>query len=304
MDLRQLNFFLEVVDAGGFTKAAEKINIAQSAISIAIKKLEEELEVKLFVRRDRRISLTAEGESLALNAKEIFRGVAKARQEISDLRGLLRGEVRVGLTPMLSSFFFPKLISEFKRQYPALQISIDGDSAWNIQRKIESGDIDMGIITGKAPAGLDSHHILREEAVACVHRFHPLAGSKKCPIRDLLTEPLVHFKKGYYLREIIDELAAREGIVPIVMAESNLFSLVRSLVKEELGLAFLLKIAVAKDPDIATISCDPPIFLDLAIAWKKDSPLSPANRAFVNFLIQEVDDYYMLAQAAASFPLP
>lgn len=303
MDLRQLKFFLEVADSGGFTKAAKKLNIAQSALSIAIKNLEDDLEVKLFIRRDRKVSLTAEGESLVLNAKEIFKGLAKARQEIADLRGLLRGEVRVGLTPMLSSFFFPKIISAFKRRYPALQISIYGDSASNIQRKIESGDIDMGIINGKVPEGLDSHHMLREEVVACVHRFHHLAAKKKCPIRDLLAEPLVQFTKGYYLREILDEIAAKEGIVPVVMAESNLFSLVRSLVKEELGLAFLLKMA-AKDPDVATISCDPPLYLDLAIAWKKYVPLSPANRAFVNFLIQEVDDYYMLTQAAATFPLP
>jgi DNA-binding transcriptional LysR family regulator len=140
--------------------------------------------------------------------------------------------------------------------------------------------------------------------VACVHRFHPLANKKNCPIRDLLAEPLVQFQKGYYLRELVDELAAKEGMVPAVMAETNMFSLVRSLVKEELGLAFLLKLAVAKDPDVATISCDPPLYLDFAIAWKKDAPLSPANRAFVNFLIEEVDDYYMLTQAAATFPLP
>lgn len=304
MDLRQLNFFLEVADSGGFTKAAEKLNIAQSALSIAIRKLEDELEVKLFVRRDRKVSLTAEGESLVLNAKEIFRGVAKARQEIADLRGLLRGEVRVGLTPMLSSFFFPKIISAFKRRFPALQISVYGDSAWNIQRKIESGEIDMGIISGRTPAGLDSHHVLREEVVACVHRFHPLAGRKKSAVRDLLAQPLVQFKKGYYLRELVDELAASHGIVPVVMAESNLFSLVRSLVKEELGLAFLLRMAVAKEAGVATIPCDPPLFLDLAIAWKKDAPLSPANRAFINFLKQEVDDYYMLTEAAATFPLP
>ena len=66
------------------------------------------------------------------------------------------------------------------------QIAIAGDSAWNIQRKIEAGDIDLGLINGKVPEGLDSHHILREEVVACVHRFHPLAKNKKCPIRDLL----------------------------------------------------------------------------------------------------------------------
>lgn len=304
MDLRQLKFFLEVADSGGFTKAAEKLHIAQSAISIAIKNLEDELEVQLFVRRDRKVSLTAEGESLAQNARAIFRGVARARQDIADLRGLLKGEVRVGLTPMLSSFFFPKIIASFKRRFPALQIAVSGDSDWNIQRQIEAGEIDLGLINGKVPAGFDSHHMLREEVVACVSRFHPFANKKTCPLRDLLAEPLVQFQKGYYLRELVDEHAAREGMVPLVMAESNLFSLVRSLVKEELGVAFLLKMAAVKDPDVVPISCDPPLFLDFAIAWKRDAPLSPANRAFVNFLIQEVDDYYLLTQAAGTFPLP
>lgn len=304
MDLRQLRFFLTVIDSGGFTRAAEKLNIAQSAISIGIKKLEEELEVKLFNRRERKITLTVEGESLAQNARNIFRKVDQARQEIADLRGLLKGEVQVGLTPMLSGFFFPKIIATFKQEFPALNISIFGDSAWNIQRQIIAGDIDIGIISGEIPAGLDSHHLLHDEVVACVHRYHPLANKKHHPLRELLRTPLVVFKEGYHLRKLVDELAVAEGIEPLIMAETNLSSLVRNLVKEELGLAFLLKMAVRHDPDIATLSCEPPIFLDLAIAWKKDTTLSPANRAFVSFLIHEVDEYYMLAQDASTFPLP
>ncbi|MFO7831363.1 MAG: LysR family transcriptional regulator [Desulfuromonadaceae bacterium] len=196
MDLRQLKFFLAVVDSGGFTRAAETLNIAQSAISIGIKKLEEELEAKLFTRRDRTITLTVEGESLAQSARDIFRKVDQARQEIADLRGLLKGEVQVGLTPMLSSFFFPKIIASFKREFPALDISISGDSAWNIQRQIISGDIDIGIISGEIPEGLDSHHLLRDEVVACVHRFHPLAGKKQCDVRELLNVPLYCLTKG------------------------------------------------------------------------------------------------------------
>ncbi|BCS53204.1 LysR family transcriptional regulator [Geobacter sp. SVR] len=304
MDLRQLRFFLEVADSGSFTGAAEKLHIAQPALSIAIKKLEEDLDVVLFNRRDRKITLTAEGEVLARHAREIRQGVAKARQEIDDLRGLFKGEVRVGLTPMLSSFFFPGIISAFKRRYPALHLSVHGDSAWNIQRRIESGEIDMGVVAGAVPEGLDSHHMVREEVVACVHRSHAWAGRKKMPLAELLGEPLIQFEEGYHLREMIDELAAREGLSPVTVAESNLFSLVRSLVREELGLAFFLKMVVARDAEVAAISCDPPLFLDLSIAWKKNTTLSRANRAFVDFLIQEVDEYYLLAQAAGTFPLP
>jgi len=304
MDLRQLRFFLEVADSGSFTRAAEKLHIAQPALSIAIRKLEEELDVILFNRRDRKISVTAEGEVLARHARVIQEDVAKARQDIADMQGLLKGEVRVGLTPMLSSFFFPQIISSFKRRQPALQLSVSGESAWDIQGKIESGELDMGVIAGQVSDALESHHLVREEVVACVHRGHRFAGRKRMPLREMLGEPLIHFKEGYHLREMIDGLAATEGLSPTVVAESNLFTLIRSLVKEELGLAFFLKMVVARDAEVAAISCDPPVYLDLSIAWKKNTYLSKANRAFVEFLVQEVDEYYMLAQAAGTFPLP
>lgn len=269
MDLRQLKFFVAVAEHGSFTQAAQTLHIAQSAVSIGVKKLEQELGAELFIRRGRKTTLTVEGESLLENAKEIFKRLNQARQEIHDLRGLLKGEVQVGLTPMLSSFFFPKIISTFKRQYPALDISVQGDSAWNIQGKIKSGEIDIGIISGTLPDGLESHHLLREEVVACVHRYHPLARHTRRPLEELLRQDLIQFKKGYYLREFIDELAAQGNIEPRVMAETNLFTLVRSLVKEELGTAFLLKMAVAADVDIIKNSCDPPVFLEMSIACKK-----------------------------------
>lgn len=212
--------------------------------------------------------------------------------------------MRVGLTPMLSSFFFPKIISSFKQSHPGLKISISGDSAWSIQRKIESGELDIGVIAGEVPEGLSSHHLLREEIVACVYPGHPFAGRKKMALRELLREPLIHYQEGYHLRELIDEICAREGIIPTVVAESNLFSLIRSLVKEKLGMAFFLKMVVARDAEVVAMSCDPPLFMDLYIAWKKNSYLSRANRAFVDFLIQELDEYYMLTRAAGTFPLP
>lgn len=304
MDLRQLRFFLEVAGCESFTRAAARLHIAQPALSIAIRKLEEELGVLLFNRRDRKISLTAAGEMLAQHAQVIQADVAKAQEDIAAMQGLLKGEVRVGLTPMLSSFFFPQIISAFKRRHPALQISISGESAGNIQGKIESGEIDMGVIAGAVPAGLESHHLVREEVVACVHRSHRFAGRKRMPLGELLAEPLIQFKEGYYLREMIDDRAAAMGVTATVVAESNLFSLIRSLVKEELGLAFFLKMVVARDGEVAAVACEPPLYLDLAIAWKRHASLSRANRAFVDFLVQEVDDYYLLAQAAGTFPLP
>ena len=304
MDLRQLNFFLQVASAESFTRAAERLHIAQPALSIAIRKLEEELDLLLFNRQGRKITLTAEGEALARHAQIIFKQVQEARQELDDLRGLLRGEVRVGITPMLGSFLFPQIISSFKQRYSGLQLFVNSDSTWNFQRKIAVGKLDIAVIAGEVPEGLDSHLLVRDEVVACVHRTNRLAARQKASLHELLSVPLIHFTKGYHLRELIDQRAMMEGLTVNVVAETNLFALARGLVKEELGLAFFPKMIVGQDSQIAAISCDPPLFLDVAIVWRENAVLSRANKLFVDYIIQEVDDYYLLAQAAASFPLP
>lgn len=304
MDLRQLRFFLEIANCGGFTKAAEKLYIAQSALSTAIKNLEDELGTELFSRKNKRVTLTPEGELLAEHAVRILRMMDRAHQEIGDMKNLMKGEVRVGLTPMLSSFFFPKIIASFKRKYPNMRLSIIGDSARNLRRRIENGELDIGVIVGDAPESLDSHSILREEIIACVSKNHRFAGNRTMPLKDLLNEPLLLFGNGYSIREIIDEAARREGMTITPAAESNLFSLLRSLAKEELGVAFLLKMAVINDSDITAVSCSPQLFINMSIAWKKNTALSAANKVFIQFIINEVDEYYMLTQAAETFPLP
>ena len=108
MDVRQLKFFLGVAECESFTKAAEKLHIAQPALSIAIKKLEEELEVLLFNRRDRKITLTAEGEALLLHAQGILQGVNNAKREIADLRGSAQGRSACWSHPDVKQFFLPE----------------------------------------------------------------------------------------------------------------------------------------------------------------------------------------------------
>jgi DNA-binding transcriptional LysR family regulator len=304
MDLRQLRFFMAVAKAESFTRAAEQMNIAQPALSIAIRNLEEELDLVLFNRRSRKVTLTAEGEALLRHARLIAKQVTDARQELDELRGLVRGQVRVGLPPMLGGYFFPQIVAAFKQSYPALQLSVNGDSASNIQRKISTGQLESGVIAGNVPEGLDSHLLLRDEVVACLPLRHQLAGKGKVLLAELLKVPLIHFTEGYHLRELIDQRAAEAGVTPVIVAESNLFTLARCLVKEELGLAFFPKMVVGKDSGLATISCDPPLLLDLAVVWRKNAALSRANRVFVEFITREVDEYYLLTQAAGTFPLP
>ena len=287
MDLRQLRVFVEVAQQRSFTRAAEQLHIAQPAVSISIRKLEEELELTLLNRQDKRVTLTAEGETLLAHAKRILENCSAAEAEMAELRGLGCGEVRVGIPPMMSSYYFPHIIREFRDRYPNLKLSVNGEGAASIQRMISNGEIDMGVIAGhKVPEGLEYQHFLREEIVACVPGDHPLAERDTITFPDYLKEPLIVFKQGYYMRELMDELVEEGNLKPKVVFETNLFSLVRSLVKEQLGISTFLRMVISGDSELAAISFDPPLYLDLVIAWKTNRYLSRANRAFIDFLLE------------------
>ncbi len=287
MDLRQLRVFIEVTRQGSFTRAAEKLHIAQPAVSISIRKLEEELELTLLNRQEKRVTLTAEGETLHAHAIQILENCTAAEAEMAELRGLGGGEVRVGIPPMMSSYYFPLIIRQFRDRYPNLKLSVNGEGAASIQRMISKGEIGMGVIAGnKVPEGLECQHFLREEIVACVPADHPLAGRGTITFADFLQEPLIVFKQGYYMRELMDELVEESILKPKIVFETNLFSLVRSLIKEQLGISTFLRMVVSGDPELAAVSFDPPLYLDLVIAWKANRHLSRANRAFIDFLLE------------------
>ncbi|PLX90334.1 MAG: LysR family transcriptional regulator [Desulfuromonas sp.] len=287
MDSRQLKVFVEVVRQGSFTRAAEKLHIAQPAVSISIRKLEEELELVLLNRQEKRVSLTAEGETLLHHAERILDNFAAAEIEMAELRDLSHGEVRIGIPPMMSAYYFPRIIREFRDVYPNLKLSVSGEGTASIQRMISRGEIDMGVITGRNLLdGLESQHFLREEIVACVPLDHPLVAREAISLSEFLQQPLILFREGYYMRELMNELMADEALQPQVVFETNMFSLVRSLIKQKLGIATFLRMVVSGDEELAAVSFDPPLHLDLLIAWKKERNLSRANRAFIEFLLE------------------
>jgi len=289
MDLRQLRVFVAVAQLGNFTRAAEQLRIAQPAVSISIRKLEEELELTLFNRQDKTVTLTTEGETLLAHARQILDSCTAAESEMAELRGLSRGEVRIGIPPMMSSYYFPLIIKSFRERYPNLKLSVNGEGAASIQRLISRGEIDMGVIAGqKVPEGLEWQHFLREEIVACVPADHPLAGRESISMDEFLQEPQIVFKQGYYMRELMDDLMEERSRKPQVVFETNLFSLVRSLIKERMGISTFLRMVVSGDPDLASVSFDPPLYIDLVIAWKANRYLSRANRAFIDFLMENV----------------
>lgn len=286
MDIRQLRYFLEVAGVKSFTRAAERLRIAQPAISIAIKKLEEELDLVLFNRQEKKVKLTAEGEIFLPHARRVLDDLKAVELEMGELKGLTRGEVRVGIPPAISAYFFPDIIKGFIKSYPQLSVSVYGEGAGRIQAMIEHGELDIGVVAGENfPETLQVRHFLQEEIVVCVPVGHRFAARKSITFAQLAGEPLVFYKEGYYIREQLQEAFEEIGMTPRIVFETNLFSLIKSLVKNGTGISAFLRVVATGEPDLAAVPFDPPLYLDLLIAWKRHQYLSRANRAFVDFLL-------------------
>lgn len=286
MNSRQLKVFVAVAEMGNFTHAARQLNIVQPAVSNTIKGLEEELGVALFVRRDKTVSLTTEGEVLLKNARIILRQFERAELEMIELREMERGEVRLGVTNALGMYYFPDVIKAFKCQYPRLHFSVQSFGLRKMQQLIEEGQLDMGVVLlDDMSKRLECCHFFTDEIVACVAKTHPFAKREKISHQEFAQQPLIGFVKGTYQRELIEETCRQENIAPDFIFETNLITLIKDLVAQGEGVASFGKPVVESDIRIKMIPFDPPIFAKVAMAWKKGSTLSMANRAFVDFLI-------------------
>jgi len=293
MDIRQLRYFTAVIDEGGFSAASRRLHIAQPAISIAIRKLEEALELTLLHRDERGITPTAEGEVLLRHARTLLNQVEIAELEMRELRGLSKGEVRIGVPNMLGSYYFPPILMAFKHRYPGLRLSVYEQGTRRLQQMIRDGELDLGVVVADtSPQDLEIRPLTREEMVACLPADHPLAGRSSLSMDEFFEQELVVFKPGYFLREFIDRFSEQGDRRPKIAFETNLIPLTKAIVRQGFGITTFLRRVIRDEAaeGLVAIPFETPVFLDLSLAWKRGGYLSRADRAFVDFILEQTWD--------------
>ncbi|MEW8505498.1 MAG: LysR family transcriptional regulator [Candidatus Thiodiazotropha sp.] len=290
MELKHLRYFRAVCQHGGFTAAARHLYIAQPAISIAMRKLEAELNLTLLHRNERRITPTIEGELLLGHANRIVELTDAAELEMEELRGLTKGEMRIGIPSMLGSYYFPPILMGFKHRYPELSLSVYEEGTRRLQEMIRIGELDLGVVVADPPPeDMETRLLTCEEMVACVPRAHPLATRDKLSMEEFFSHDLVVFKAGYFLREFIDRYSQNHKLSPKIAFETNLIPLTKAIVRQGFGITTFLRMVIDQDAqdDLVAIPFDEPVFLKLSLAWKKEGYLSRANQAFVDYVLSQ-----------------
>jgi len=275
------------VKSGGFTKASQTIGIAQSALSISVKILEDETGITLLDRNHRKLKLTAEGEIFLKRAESIIGQVNALHHEMEELKGLVQVTLKVGIPGMLATHHFPAKLSKFRELYPNLKISIFSDGAKKLEEMLCAGLLDAAILGGnKLSSALSWKPLLKDEMVACVSNSHHLAKRKQITIQELAEEPLFLFQEGNYQRELISNAFKEKDLSPQILFETNLTSLLKTMTAEGGGVCTLLKMAI-DTPKLIPIPLQPAIEINAVIAWQAKSYVGLATNAFIEFLLDE-----------------
>ncbi|PKH02622.1 LysR family transcriptional regulator [Psychromonas sp. MB-3u-54] len=291
MDFKRLYYFTVLARTGNFTKAAEELGIAQSALSMSIQKLEKQLALKLVNRAERKMSITSDGQVLLKHAQKILENVKQAKIQLQELKGLKSGSINFGVPAMIGSYYLPETLALFKQRYPGIQINIHEAGTATLAKMLLDGELDLAIIRA------DRHHdnircitLAKEQIVACVPREHEFAKRENITLEEFCSQPLVLFREGYFLREAVSSYCQQHRINPDIRFETNLIELLKSLIRKQIGISTCLAIILAEDAELVTVPFNPSIPLHLGIGWKASHYLSQASQALVTFLQEEMDD--------------
>lgn len=254
MEIRQLKYFIEVADTGCFSEASRRVFISQSAVSQQIKLLEEELGTQLFIRQHNNIRLTESGAELYPLAKQVLRGVAECQTRIKDLKGLLCGELNIGLTYSLESYMRQAML-EFMRAYPKVQVNAHYKNLTELLKMLNNKDIDMmlSMMPTSPHDFIDSIPLTEYRLAAVMRKTHSLAQKTSLTFHDLLPHKLILPEKGLRDRNAIESFIHKETGKLNVRSLVNDVNALLNIVQESNYIAILSEATIANRPALCSI---------------------------------------------------
>ena len=246
MTLRQLRTFKAVADHQSFSLAAHELRLSQPSVSYQVKELEEALGVPLLDRLGKRVRLTEGGTLLYDYARKMLGVLDEATLAFEELRGIKRGNLRVGASSTAGIYLMPAALGAFKKQHPSLVISLEIGSRARVQEQVLNGELDLAVV---GPASKDPDltvlPFMHDELVMVAPAGHPLAGHAKLSLKDLQDEPFVMREPASGSRWSLEKEARKAGAKLKVAMELGSNGAIKHAVESGLGLAALSRYACA-----------------------------------------------------------
>lgn len=280
MTLTQLEIFVAVAERRGFTLAAAQLKISQSAVSHAIRALEQEWGVELLLRHQGQIELTDIGARL-LHRVQPMLGLADAiRQDACDARSMKLGTLRIGsFGPTSSQRLLPRILTVYRRLYPGVEIHVSEGPDRQVMEWLLDREVDVGFVT-LPETQFDTWLLIEDQMVALLPISHPLASNESVTLEDLCSDPFVLTEAGS--SELVSRLFAAAKLKPRVRYRtSQLMSTLAAVTRGD-GVTMVAESSLPEDGDahymVKVLS--PPVKRQVGIAMLDRRQATAAARAF------------------------
>jgi len=290
MELRQLEHFVALAEEGSFTRAAKRMHIAQSGLSMSIRALEDELGTRLFTRGGKRVALTPPAESMLPEARRAIASVRAARDAVVATEALRRGSLAVGLAPYSHGEHLPNLLARFHADYPGVNLQARQGRTSLLMSELDSGRVDLALC-GKpheVPRSVTTVQLARLPYAMICATNHRLASHKRVTLADIAAEPFIEMNRGWVTRDVTDQAFGAAGLQRNVVCEVDDIYLRTRMVEAGLGVAIMPRIRIPGVQSIAYVALATPLAdWQLVAAFAGAEPANPAARVFLRMAVRE-----------------
>jgi DNA-binding transcriptional LysR family regulator len=294
MELRQMRTIVAVARHRSFTKAAEELFLAQSAISQQIRRLESEIGIQIFRRSSRSVDLTEEGKVILEHAKRVLAEVDHMQGQMEALTGVMRGTVRVGGIYPFGPYDLYGVLADYRARYPGVAIHMVEDTADEVLAMVRTDELDCAFASID-PDAIGSEFaatlLWHEEFVVAAALEHEFAGRPHVTFEELVEHDLIAYRDNSALRRRFEATIGRRGLEPRNAFVCTEMTAVRALASKGLGVAVMPRsIAELDGPPVVLRPFRPePITWPVALVWRADRRQPPAAAAFLAMALERAE---------------
>lgn len=284
MTLNELRYIVAVARTQHFSKAADACHVSQPSLSIAVRKLEDELGVTIFQRGKRKIEITPEGESIVEQAQKVIEEAEKLTYFKSLQRNPLEGLIKIGTIFTIGPYLFPSLVPYMRKNYPKIPLQIDEDYTENLRKKLLKAEIDIAVLALPfSDSAIETMEIYDEDFMPLFYEGHPFSEQSEININDINNSELLLLGEGNCFRDQV--IAA----CPTCQSPANnndnwmvgsSLETIRHMVAMQLGITIMPITALAKQADYPGLDSrpfkSPAPKRRIILAWRSSFPRKEA----------------------------
>ncbi len=295
MEFYQLTYFLAAAQTQNFRKAAELCVVAQSALSRQIAALEDELEVALFTRYKKRVTLTPVGQEFALYVRNAMEQLQEGQQFISELQSGQRGTIRIGCIESLATAFLPALFASFHQHYPNIRLKVCVNHTDELITLVEQGEVELGLILDPRLQSelLIIKELFRQPLHLLVSAQHPLAQGtvSAVTLEQILAEPLLLLDETSRMGQITKRIFAQRGLPIHPLVEIESVEGLKEMVRQNIGVTLTLPALIRPSQIGDDLVLLPIVGLEeefiFALVYRRVGAISRVAREFIQMIMQQ-----------------